>query len=347
MAIWIPLLQLTIALVVLWKVCDIMIEGLSHIAHRFHIPYVSAGAMLGIMRASVPEFGVCLFAFSITEGGIFADVGLATVLGCILFNISLLLGICLLQNDRVCPPNASAGWLLLLSTTLLLCSLADGKITWWEASIGLVLFVCYVSHRCYRSAAEPHQQATDPYHQLPPWLALLYVFGSLAITGIASHFLVEATVKLSYVTHVSPVLLTLLVLSVGVSLPDLFVTLAAMRRDNAVLAMSQVFGSSLVNMLVCLGIPTLIHNSRWPVYQIAATPHALAVFEKSLLMLSVCYLSVALLVAILLLQYGCFLKKARAIILIGIYVAYDAAICLAYIYRDASWWPTVASWFNF
>jgi cation:H+ antiporter len=343
MAIWIPLLQLIIALAVLWKICDIMIEGLSHIAYRLHLSFVSSGAVLGILRASTPEFGVCVFAFLITEGGKFPDVGLSTVIACVIFNLSLLLGICLLQHDFTMPHTRET-WLLLLAPLLIIPVVWDGKISLCEAAGGLLLYTCYTCRLLWTTRLAPTPATT---RLLPLWLSLLYVLGSLAITGIACHFLVEAAARLFYIANVPPVWLSLVVLSVGISLPDLFIALAAVRRGSPALALSQIVGSNTVNILLCLGIPLLIHDSKWPVYQIVANRATSVAFEKTIILCSVGYLAIVSLAAIYLLSYGRSLGKMRALVLIGLYVIYATAILTAYFYREASCWQTFCTRFGF
>jgi cation:H+ antiporter len=340
MALWIPLLQLTISLVVLWKICDIMVEGLSNLAHRFKIPVSFAGAILGIVSYSTPEFGTSLFAILVTNGGHFPDISLATILGCVLFSLTVILGICLsFRNQPILPACQRDGLFLAAVLLLMLLSLHDGRIGLWESLAALVLYGMYGVRLILNI---PPSDSLHVSHPLPTWLAFLYFFGAIAIIGVAYHFAVEATIQLTYVTQLPITLLSVFVLAIGISIPELFTVIASVRRGHGSLAISNLVASNIFNILVCLGFPLVIFNSQGHIYHLAVREDSVPL-DKFILVFSLLYLFCTFLLTLLLMR----LRRIKGWMLIGLYLAYCLVILAACLRQDSTWIEDFPKWFGF
>ena len=338
----IALIKLIVSLIVLWKICDIMVDGLCSLSQRFKIPQSVAGATLAAVSSSAPEFGTSLFSILITEQGKYPEIGMATIIGSAIFNVLVIIGLAaLFRNLKVLPRVYSRdGLFYFLTLILLIIGLWDGKITLWEAGAAIGLYLIYTFILIIDIKRHPEEQ--EETKQLPTATALLYFVGSVVIIGIACHFLVEGTIQISNATNIPKTLISVLVLAAGTSIPDCFASIAAARKGQGAMAISNALGSNVFDILICLGVPIFILNTRGNAYTMPQ-----ASIEQTLLIFSMLFLTGTVFITLILIKHKWSVGKFKGGLLVLLYVIYLVGILSAYAMRDAAWVQNFPKWFGF
>lgn len=354
-----PSIQLIGCLIVLWKICDTMVEGIASLAHYLKIPQSVAGATLAAASSSVPEFGTSVFAILITEGGDYADIGPAVVIGSAIFNVLVIIGVSALFQDLKVARRSyyRDGAFYLITVVLVILALRDGYIQLREAAVALALYGLYGAillydtrmHQERHAAGSRSSEAKDiaSGEILPAWLACSYFFGGMAIVAVACHFLVDAVVQLSRSTGVPEVVLSVLAVAAGTSIPDCFASIAAARRGNGAMAISNALVSNVFDILVCLGFPLCILGAKGGRYEMGVRGGALDPLGKCVLVVSLLYLLATSIVTLFVLRHKWNVGKGKGLMLIALYLGYCALIVVLYIARSASWITEVPRYLGF
>lgn len=344
---WISVVVLLVCLAALWLVTDWMVAALSSLAQQFKIPQSVAGATLAAMGSSLPEFGTNAFAVTrvaLAEPGTdvgYADVGFGTIVGSALFNLCMIIGIPALIRDldvsrRVLTRDAFFYLIACIQTVVFIW---DGQIVAYEAAVWVVTYVIYFA--VLMRDIKKHPEAVEEVESIPAGKAIAMFMGSLAVIAVACHFLVEHTVHIATAMKIPTVLISLVVLAFGTSIPDLLASIQATRQGNTSLAVSNAIGSNCFDILVCLGAPVLFFNSvKGAAFEIGAIPPGLDVpeaFSQGVLLLSVLFLSLTMLACLVVLRRGWKVVKWEGWVLIALYVAFVASLSVLWVNRSAPW----------
>ena len=234
---------------------DVLVRGAAGIAERLGTPPLVIGLTVVALGTSAPELAVTVQA-AMTGA---ADVALGNVVGSNLFNVLVVLGITALVGglhvDRVLLKLEAP--LLVVVTGFVLVAARDG-LAQWEGGVllvGAVLFLLLVVARARRSAP----QGVDPDPLEAPagdraaWQDVgLVVVGLGLLTG-GANLLVSGAIDLAAGLGVSDVVIGLTVVAAGTSLPELATSVVAAARGQRDIAVGNVLGSNLLNLLVVLG----------------------------------------------------------------------------------------------
>ena len=255
----IVLLVLGLALVVLGA--DYLVDGSSAIARRLGISEFVIGLTIVGMGTSAPEMVVSLIGAIQGKG----DIAVGNVLGSNIFNTLLILGVTALilpmdilrENRRRDIPMNLVGTLILIG------------LGWWgmglsllDGAVLLVLFAAYMGY-CFHNGKDDVPMADDTAHQeekVPSvWLAALMVAGGLAALVLGGNWFVNSATGLAASLGVSDKFVAITILAGGTSLPELATCVAAAVKKKGQLALGNIIGSNLFNILLILGGSALIH----------------------------------------------------------------------------------------
>jgi len=251
MLIEIILLVLGLALVVVGA--DYLVEGSSAIARRLGISEFVIGLTIVGMGTSAPEMVVSLIG-AIQGNG---DIAVGNVLGSNIFNTLLILGVTALilpmdilrENRRRDIPMNLVGTLILIGLGCwgMGLSLLDGAIL-------LALFAAYMIY-CFHNGKESAPSAeTAPEEKSPAlWLASLMAVGGLAALVLGGHWFVNSATSLAGQLGISDKFIAITILAGGTSLPELATCVAAAVKKKGQLALGNIIGSNLFNILLILG----------------------------------------------------------------------------------------------
>ena len=259
MQVVIQLAILVVGFVLLMKGADFFVEGASKIADKFGIPQLVIGLTIVAMGTSLPEAAVSISAA--TKGS--AEITIGNVLGSNIMNILLILGITAVI--RAIPVQKSTvryeiPFVILVTAVLAGTGLADHQVSRIEGVILWVFFIVYfiyllkMSKQGNPAAAEEEK----PEKELPIWLLILMVIGGAAMIVVGSDLAVDAATKLATIFGMSERLIGLTIVAFGTSLPELVTSATAAVKGKSDIAVGNIVGSNIFNILFVTGTTALI-----------------------------------------------------------------------------------------
>jgi len=262
MLVQILLLLLGLALVVFGA--DYLVEGASSVARKSGLSEFVIGLTIVGMGTSAPEMVVSFIGA--IEGN--ADISVGNVIGSNIFNTLLILGITALllpipitkeNRKKDIPLNIIITvMLVLMGLKHSLFGIGTDGLTSLEGGILLALFVAYMvmSFRKKKSSEEPEGAQQKVY---PVWLAILMILGGLAALIFGGRFFVNSATNIAHGLGVSDKFIAITILAGGTSMPELATCVAAAVKKKGQLALGNIIGSNVFNILLILGGSALIH----------------------------------------------------------------------------------------
>ena len=250
-------------LVLLFVGGEILVRGSVGVARKFGVSELVIGAVLVGFGTSMPELVTSLRAVGQGAEG----VAVGNVAGSNIANILLVLGVAALIRPILTKPRALARDM----SVLLLATIAFGVIVYYDGftrSVGIGLTIALLAYvgitlvldrRDGGDAAEMHTdeaEAVDADDPLP--LALIFTLGGIAGVVFGANFLVDGAVELARSYQVSEAVIGLTIVAIGTSLPELATSVVSAMRGKADVAVGNVIGSSIFNILGILGITALV-----------------------------------------------------------------------------------------
>ena len=258
-------LQLAGGLIILLVGGELLVRGSISIANRLEIPPIIIGLTVVAFGTSAPEFGVSLKA--VLEGS--SGVAIGTVVGSNVANVLLVLGVPALivaGGHRTSSVLRDVD-LMVGSGILLLAFAANGSITRWEGAVmfGLLGAYLFASYRRARDESGTigleHEEEVEAHHA-PHSMALLLIFIGTGVAGLwgGSQILVPAAVEIAVTIGVSDKVIGVVLVAVGTSMPELATSAVAAVRKHGDVAIGNVVGSNMFNILGVLGLTAAISS---------------------------------------------------------------------------------------
>ncbi|MGC9554306.1 MAG: calcium/sodium antiporter [Thermoplasmatota archaeon] len=258
---------LAVGFVLLVKGADFLVDGASSIARRLHVSDLVIGLTVVAFGTSAPEFVVNVVA---SVGGT-TDIAIGNILGSNIFNILVILGIsCLLHPLAVTTGTVWREIPLSLCAAVLLGVLAfTDQFLGADSALltrmdGLVLIAVFLGFLYYIVNMAKRQRShrlalPDPADSHPGWgKAAVLVGVGLVMLNLGAVWVVEGAVELATALGVSQMMIAVTVVAVGTSLPELATSVAAALKKNADIAVGNIVGSNIFNILYILGVSSLI-----------------------------------------------------------------------------------------
>lgn len=247
-------LLLLVGFALLVKGADFFVEGASSVARLLRVPSVVIGLTIVAMGTSAPEAAV-----SITAGlGGNADISLSNVIGSNLFNTLVVLGACAAIR-RVPTDREVMGrdflWNMAATAALLVISFA-GTIFRWEGLLLLAAMVLYLVIVIRAALRNRTEELGKRAMSLPA--AILCIVGGLAAIVIGGDLVVDNACLIAEAWGMSQTLIGLTIVAMGTSLPELVTSVVAARKGENGLALGNVIGSNLFNILFIMGIASAL-----------------------------------------------------------------------------------------
>lgn len=247
---------LIIGFFLLIKGADYFVEGSSAIAKLLKVPSVVIGLTVVALGTSAPEAAV-----SITAGLAGSnDLALSNVIGSNIFNLVLIVGICaLIQPFIIDQSILNRDFpLAILSSVILLYFIRDNRLSRPEGLILLTLMIGYLSLTVV-SAIRHTIDIDVQEHYLPMHTSLLYIGLGLAAIIFGGDLVVDNACRIAAAFGLSETLIGLTIVAIGTSLPELVTSITASRKGESGLALGNVVGSNLFNILFILGLSSTVH----------------------------------------------------------------------------------------
>ncbi len=254
--IWI--IVFIISLIFLVKSADWLLESAEKIGFSFGMsPFLIGITIVGV-GTSMPELVSSLFAVF----GNVTEIVVANALGSNIANIFLIVGISVLvaKNLTVTKNLIDLDIPMLISSTALFYMTAlDGKITLIE---GILLIAAYISYVLFTIFTKEVYEKDDSLNNLKKakradymWLVI-----GLVLLSVSANYLIEAVIAISDILKIAPAIISITAVAVGTSLPELLVSVKAARAGKSEVALGNIFGSNIFNILMVVGIPALFSD---------------------------------------------------------------------------------------
>jgi cation:H+ antiporter len=240
---------------VLWG-ADRMTDGAVALAQRMNIPQIVIGLTIVAMGTSAPELFVSLM--SAIRGT--ADLAVGNVVGSNIFNTFLIVGVAALVAPMIISKTTVKKDIpfAVISAVLLTALCWDADISRIDALIlfvGLIIFLLYTLHMAKKGQAEVTEEEQKNYSPLKS--VLLILLGLACLVG-GSNLFVEGATQVAAALGVSEAVIGLTVVAGGTSLPELATSVVAARKGQSAIAIGNVIGSNVFNVLMILGVTGLI-----------------------------------------------------------------------------------------
>ncbi len=251
-----------IGLAVLSWSADRFVYGASALAKNIGVSPMMIGLTIVAMGSSAPEIVVSVTA-SLSGS---PDTAVGNAIGSNITNIALVLGITALIK----PLQVSSGTLkrefpLLFAMCLLaVYVLHDQMLTFYEGAFLIGMFFVVLAGMGWLSvyAEKGDKLADDNESEIPTGVstsvAVLWVLVGLVMLPLSAHFLVESAVFIAKYFGISDLVIGLTIIALGTSLPELAACIAGVLKGEDDLAMGNIIGSNIFNILAVLGMPGLI-----------------------------------------------------------------------------------------
>ena len=257
-------LILIISLVGIVFGAEFLVAGSVSVARRYKVSDFVIGAAIVGIGTSMPELVVSFFGA--LKGN--ADVAIGNVVGSNIFNVLGILGL-----TAICFPiaidrkNMTFEIPLCIAVSVILTILALNFFNGTPATIGrvdgIILLLLFVGYMWY-SFARDKQNTTDeaPVETKEPilalWVALLKIVGGLALLITSCDFFVDNAIVIAKSWGVSDAIISLTLIACGTSLPELAASVAAACKKNTQLALGNIVGSNIFNILLILGLSSQV-----------------------------------------------------------------------------------------
>ncbi len=328
----VSILILIAGFVLLAKGADFFVDGASAVAGKLHVPGFLIGMTIVAMGTSLPECAVTIVA-SLRGNN---EMAISNVIGSNAFNLLVVCGACALFAPLVIKKSTRRRefpFSILVEVILLVMGAAGMMVGRIEGAILLGIFVLFLvwmvrsTKRAMRSGKEPDSggasgsaetdgsgdtDGSDGLRELSNVRCVLYlVFGAAAIV-FGGWLVVGAAEAFALRLGMSETLVGLTICAIGTSLPELFASGAAARKGQSSMALGNVIGSNIFNVLLVAGVSTVISP--------------IAVTRSNLVDLTFVILVSAVLLLLTLKRQE--LRRGGGILMLSVYVLYMVFVCL-------------------
>ena len=246
---------LAVGFLMLVKGADWFVDGSSAVARRFGIPQLVIGLTIVAMGTSAPEAAVSITAA--IKGN--ADITIGNIVGSNILNILIILGLSsLFANLQVAKSTVRLEIPFMLGiTAVLMVQGNDGVVGKGNALILLALFGLYLWY-LFRMAKQGREAVQEADVVQPLWKNLAMTGIGLVLIVWGSNVTVDAATALARLFGMSERFIGLTIVALGTSLPELFTSVNAARKGNADIAIGNIVGSNIFNILFVVGLSGLI-----------------------------------------------------------------------------------------
>ena len=263
---------IVLGFVLLVKGADFFVEGASAVAKKLNVPTLIIGMTVVAMGTSLPELSVSINSSLAGQN----TLAISNVVGSNMFNLMVVLGLSALFNplcvDKIVTkrdyPFTIFCAVLLLGLgyigfagiggdTGMQLGHIDGAI-FLAIFVGFIVFQIKDAIKARNAGEEVVIEGEEDIYDMPMWKAILYIVGGAVAVQFGGDWVVDGAVDFAGFFGVSETLIGLTIVACGTSLPELATSLAAARKNELDMAVGNVVGSNVFNILFILGVAAAI-----------------------------------------------------------------------------------------
>ncbi|MDP6308690.1 MAG: sodium:calcium antiporter [SAR324 cluster bacterium] len=271
--LWISLIM--ISTIIIWRAGDFFSPAATYIQNKHDIPQSIKAAVIDAIASSFPEFCVAVIAVIMIGR---AEVGIASIVGSALYNVLVIPAAAGLVAASPMVISKEVVWrdnIYYLGVTLLL-----GGMLWlfpneWGAGVAVLFLLAYLGyvfllHKDFKKAKKQNPDSQehdileiktedeDELELTSEKKAWMWIAGMMIVMGGASHLLVESSLALGDLLGIDGVIMGFVVIAAGTSVPDTALSVISAKKGQYDAAISNVFGSNIFDICICLSIPILL-----------------------------------------------------------------------------------------
>lgn len=246
---------LALGFFLLVKGADWFVDGASGLARKLGIPQLVIGLTIVAMGTSLPEAAVSISAA--LRGN--AEITIGNIVGSNILNILIILGVtALIATLKVADSTVryEIPFMIVATFVLLWLGYTGGQVTWLEGIILWVLFLLYLRY-LYMMAKKGKEEEREA-EQLSTAKIIGLILAGVVMIVAGSNFAVEGASNLAKALGISQRFIGLTIVALGTSLPELVTSVSAARKHNADIAIGNIVGSNIFNILFIVGTTALI-----------------------------------------------------------------------------------------
>ncbi len=248
-----------VAMAVLIKGADFVIEESERIALHYHISHFVIGATLVALGTSLPEMAASMMASATGKG----DIAVSNIIGSNIINISLVLGLVFLISQKIMPSRdifaKDSAWGLFPVMTFVLISF-DGMISRFEGLMFIMMMGAYLLFLIHNDDELLEEVDEALEKERFDWKRTgIYLGAGFVMVIVGANFTIESATAIAKSFGVSEWIIGLLLIAFGTSLPELMVSLSAAKKGNADMIIGNIIGSNVANFTVALGAAALVN----------------------------------------------------------------------------------------
>ncbi len=249
------ILLLVLGFAMLVKGADWFVDGAAGIASKFGIPQLVVGLTIVAMGTSAPEAAVSITAA--LKGN--AGIAVGNVVGSNILNILIILGLTGLITSVAVQKSTlfiEIPYMLAVTGVLLAMGVMGNSINFVEGIIFWVMFIIYLGYLFV--LAKKGKSEEEEKEERPLWKLLLLALVGGVVVVLGSNFAVDAATAIAQIIGLSEKFIGLTIVALGTSLPELVTSVTAAKKGNADIAIGNIVGSNIFNILFVLGTSALI-----------------------------------------------------------------------------------------
>ncbi len=246
---------LALGFFLLVKGADWFVDGASGLARKLGIPQLVIGLTIVAMGTSLPEAAVSISAA--LRGN--AEITIGNIVGSNILNILIILGVtALIATLKVADSTVryEIPFMIVVTFVLLWLGYTGGQVTRLEGIILWVLFLLYLRY-LYMMAKKGKEEEREA-EQLSTAKIIGLILAGVVMIVAGSNFAVEGASNLAKALGISQRFIGLTIVALGTSLPELVTSVSAARKHNADIAIGNIVGSNIFNILFIVGTTALI-----------------------------------------------------------------------------------------
>lgn len=279
MTIFLNILLMLIGFVLLVKGADFFVDGACAIAEKFGIPQMVIGLTIVAMGTSLPEMAVSISAAIDGSNGI----AIGNVLGSNIVNVAFVLGVCALITPLTIQKNTlhfEIPFVIIITAVLIITGTGGGELSRIDGGILLAMFTLFFVYLIYCTISESKMNkiadldnhvigapeteidsaeivVLESKGKAVALAILKIVVGGVSVVA-GGQFVVATTTTLAEMANVPNSIIGLTIVAIGTSLPELVTSVIAAKKGKVDLAIGNIIGSNIFNILLVLGVSSLI-----------------------------------------------------------------------------------------
>ncbi len=276
--LWVSLI--VFASIVIWRAGDFFQPAADYVQEKHKLPESIKAAVIDAIASSFPEFCVAVIAVILLGR---AEVGISSIVGSALYNVLIIPAAAGLVAKGPMKIGKEVVWrdsLMYFGVVILLLVALLAFPNAWGLGVAALFILAYVgyifwlnidyrkhkrnlAHEDTDVSVTEDADASDEGEESELEIrdeshAWKWILGMMLVMGLASHILVEASIQLGDLLGIDAVIMGFIVIAAGTSVPDTVLSVLSAKRGNYDAAISNVFGSNIFDICICLSVPILL-----------------------------------------------------------------------------------------